>query len=92
MAHWPVWGSDVFIETNLGVVLGLAYHASDNNLGVPIAIHTLYDFTTHLTNWHMMKKELTDRMTSGIAHATTGKQDNELKKLEDFTLVELDRL
>ena len=62
LAHTPVFGANAALEAFFGGFFAFSFVYSGYNLGVPIAAHALYDFTTILITWWFASKEIQSKI------------------------------
>lgn len=58
LAHSPIFGASTAVEIIIGIIFAYIFEISGKNLAVPIAVHTIYDFTTILITWWYAKEQL----------------------------------
>ena len=84
MVHFPLWGANAALEAIIGGILGYAYWYSDQNLAVPIVIHSLYDYTTMLITWYFAKTELNDAIFREIKREVLQMKSMTRKEIDDL--------
>ena len=66
LLHFPTFGLSALVEIALGGFFGWTFLAFNNNLLIPIIVHSVYDFITILISWLTATKELEKSSRAGI--------------------------
>lgn len=62
LAHSPVFGANVVLESLFGAFFAYAFVQSGYNIAVPIALHSLYDFFTIFVTWWFAAEDLRNKL------------------------------
>jgi hypothetical protein len=71
LAHYPIFGSNIFIESFLGLIYGASYLSSNFNIIVPVIIHAIYSLVSMYITWYFATLDLRKRISNASTQTSS---------------------
>lgn len=82
IAHYPIFGSNILVESFLGLIYGASFLSAKFNIVVPVIIHASYSLVSMYTTWYLATKDLRQRISTAEDNAKNSKEDDVSAKFE----------
>jgi len=93
LAHYPVFGSNIIVESGLGLIYGYSFLYGKMNIVVPIIIHAIYSLVSMYMTWYFATQDIRQRILKAEKNTGSANSDVEFEAIAKaiFDIIDLDK-